>query len=99
MSQILLGGTQSNLAGLKSLYHSPIVNGQCRKRWSIDSPFPLHKTHHSGQRDLSLVFTFLCATNQARALTFEGAFDLPKNLAKRNKTRFEKLDKTKKKKI
>ena len=78
---MLLGGTQSNLARLKSLCHRPIVNGQCRKRWLIDSPFPLHKTHHRGQKDfygllnciMSLVFTFLCATNQARALIFEGA--------------------------
>ena len=46
---------------------------------------------------MSLVFTFLCATNQAKVLTFEEAFDLHKNLVKRNKIRFEKLDKAKKK--
>ena len=46
---------------------------------------------------MSLVFTFLCATNQAKVLTFEGAFDLHKHLARRNKIRFEKLDKAKKK--
>ena len=44
-----------------------------------------------------LVFTFLCATNQAKALTFEGAFDFHRNLAERNKIGFEKLDKAKKK--
>ena len=41
--------------------------------------------------------TFPCITNQARALTFEGAFDLYKKLIKRNKIRFEKFDKAKKK--
>ena len=46
---------------------------------------------------MSLVFTFLCATNQARALTFERAFDLHKNLVRRNKMGFEGLDKAKKK--
>ena len=43
------------------------------------------------------MFTFLCTNNQARALTFEGAFDLHKNLARMNKTWFEKFDKAKKK--
>ena len=43
------------------------------------------------------MFTFLCATNQARALTFEGAFDLFKNLAGKNKIGFEQFDKAKKK--
>ena len=63
--------------------------------------------HHRGQRDLkgllncslSLVFTFPCITNQVRALTFEGTFDLHKNLVGRNKTGFEKFDKAKKKDI
>ena len=41
--------------------------------------------------------TFPCITNQARALTFEGAFELHKNLARRNKIGFEKFDKAKKK--
>ena len=43
---------------------------QKKKRWSIDSPCPLHKTHQLGLRDLKgflnysmlLVFTLLCAT-------------------------------------
>ena len=43
------------------------------------------------------MFTFPCATNQARALTFEGAFELHKNLAGRNKIGFETFDKVKKK--
>ena len=44
-----------------------------------------------------LVFTFPCTTNQAGALTFEGAFELYKNLVGRNKIGFEKFDKAKKK--
>ena len=43
------------------------------------------------------MFTFPCTTNQARALTFEGAFELHKNLAGRNKIGFETFGKTKKK--
>ena len=43
------------------------------------------------------MFTFPCATNQARALTFEGTFELHKNLAGRNIKRFETFDKAKKK--
>ena len=43
------------------------------------------------------MFTFPCTTNQARALTFEGAFELHKNLAERNKTGLETFDKAKKK--
>ena len=39
---------------------------------------------------------FSCTTNQARALTFEGAFELHKNLAGRNKIGFETFDKAKK---
>ena len=105
MSTILLGGTQANPTRLNSLGQSPMVTGQWRKMWSINSPFPLQKMHHWGQRDLSgllncnlsLVFTFTCATNQARALTFEGAFELHKNLVERNKIGFETFDKTKKK--
>ena len=46
---------------------------------------------------MSFVFTFPCATNQARALTFEGAFELHKNLVGRNKIGFETFDKAKKK--
>ena len=43
------------------------------------------------------MFTFPCTTNQARSLTFEGAFELHKNLARRNKIGFETFDKAKKK--
>ena len=43
------------------------------------------------------MFTFPCVTNQARALTFEGAFELHKNLAGMNKIGFETFDKAKKK--
>ena len=43
------------------------------------------------------MFTFTCTTNQARALSFEGAFDFHINLARRNKIGFEKFDKDKKK--
>ena len=43
------------------------------------------------------MFTFSFTTNQARALTFEGAFELHKNLAGRNKIGFETFDNTKKK--
>ena len=44
-----------------------------------------------------MVFTFPCATNQARALTFGGTFELHKNLAGRNNIGFETFDKAKKK--
>ena len=43
------------------------------------------------------MFTFPCTTNQARALTFEGAFELHKNLARRNRIGFETFNKAKKK--
>ena len=43
------------------------------------------------------MFTFPWATIQARALTFEGTFELHKNLVERNKIGFETFDKTKKK--
>ena len=43
------------------------------------------------------MFTFPCATNQARALTFEGTFELHKNLAERNIKGFETFDKAQKK--
>ena len=50
--------------------------------------------------NISLAFTFLCATNQAKALTFGGAFAFhKKKLAGKNGKGFDKLDKAKKKKI
>lgn len=48
---------------------------------------------------MSLMFTFLCSTNQEKALTFDGAFDFHKNLARKNEIGFNKLDKAKKKKL
>ena len=45
------------------------------------------------------MFTFPCATNQARALTFKRAFSLHKNLVGRNRIGFEKFDKDKKKNL
>lgn len=46
-----------------------------------------------------LMFTFSCSTNQEKALTFDGAFDFHKNLARKNEIGFNKLDKAKKKKL
>ena len=43
------------------------------------------------------MFTFPCTTNQAKVFTFEGAFNFHKNLARKNKIRFENFDKAKKK--
>ena len=62
------------------LYHNPKVIGRYKKRWSIVSPIPLHRMHQSRLKALnsllncsiSLVFIFLCATNQARVMTLEG---------------------------
>ena len=45
------------------------------------------------------MFTFLCATNQANTLTFNGDFDFHKNLARKNGIGLGKLDKVKKKKF
>ena len=60
--------------------------------------FSCIKCINKGLRDLygllncsmSLVFTFLCTTNQAKARTFKGAFDFQTNLAKRYKNELEK---------
>ena len=43
-----------------------------------------------------MVFAFLCATNKTNALTFGRTFDFHKNLARRNKEGFDKLDKPRK---
>ena len=50
---------------------------------------------------MSLSFTFLCATNQAKALSLGGAFDFYKKKKLTGKTGkgFDKLDKAKKKKL
>ena len=100
ISLILVGGTQTILAKLKCLCQSPKANEQCRKRWSIDSPLPLHKMHQCGPRDLqglltyskSLVFTFLYTTNQAKALPFKEAFDFQTKSAKKKGLGFKDLD-------
>lgn len=47
---------------------------------------------------MSLEFTFLCTTNQANALTINGAFDFHKKLTRKNGIEFDKLDKGKKNK-
>ena len=60
--------------------------------------------HQSGLRALkgllncsmSLVFTFLCATNHAKALTLEGTLDLHKKLVGQNITEYDKTDKAQK---
>ena len=44
-----------------------------------------------------MVFTFLCVTNQAKALTFEGAFDFQMKFAEKKGIGIGDLDKTKKK--
>ena len=46
-------------------------------------------------RVMYLVFTFLCATNQAKTLTFEWAFNFHKNLARKNGIGFNRLDRAK----
>ena len=45
---------------------------------------------------MSLVFTFLYATNQAKALTLEGTFDFHKKLAGQKGTELEMMDKVEK---
>lgn len=45
---------------------------------------------------MTLVFTFLCVTNQAKALTCDEAFDCHNNLARKNGIEFDKSDKAKK---
>ena len=51
----------------------------------------------SSQLQLVIGVYLPCTTNQVRALTFEGAFELHKNLAERDKIGFETFDKAKKK--
>ena len=60
---------------------------------------PLRTEGFVGSSRLQLVVGvyFSCTTNQARALTIEGAFELHKNLAGRNKIGFETFNKAKKK--
>ena len=46
---------------------------------------------------MSLMFTFLCATNHVKALSLDENSDFHTNLARNNGTRIDKLDKAKKK--
>ena len=85
---MFLRGTQSILASWNNLCHDPNATEQCRKRWSTDSPCFMHSLQMSGLRALwgllncskSLVFTFLCATSQAKALTLKGTWEFHTNL-------------------
>ena len=43
---------------------------------------------------MSLVLTFLCTTNHAKALTFDGTFDFQTKLVRMNEIGLESLDKT-----
>ena len=91
ISPILWGRTQSKWAIAKSLSQGPNIIGQCKNKWSTDSSLLLLRMHQWGLRDLYglltcnilMVFTFLCGTNQAKALNFEGAFDFQTKLARR----------------
>ena len=101
ISHILLSGTQSILTYLNKWCQSLKVTRQCKKRWSIDSPLRLHKTHQSSLRDLkvllnynmSFVLTFLWFTNQPKTLTLEFYI----NLAKEKISKFQVSDKAIKK--
>ena len=92
MSKMPFGGIQSILACWKSLCHNPNVTEQWRKRWSADSLCSIHNLHMSRLRALwgllncskPLVFTFLCATSQTKALTFKGTWDFRTNLVEKN---------------
>ena len=92
MSEMLLGGTQSILASWNNLCHNPNNTEQCRKRWYADSPCFMHNLQMSGLRALwgllncskSLVFAFLCATSQAKALTLKGTWEFHTNLVGKN---------------
>ena len=71
----------------------------------IISALPLHMMHQSRLRALndllncsmSLVCTFLCATNQAKAMILEETLDFHKNFAGWKGTEFHKLNKANKK--
>ena len=92
MSEMLLGGTQSILASWNNLCHNPNNTEQWRKRWSTDSLCFMHNLQMSGLRALrgllncskSLVFTFLCATSQTKALTLKGTWQFHTNLVRKN---------------
>ena len=105
MFEMLLGGTQSILASWNSLCHNPNDTEQWRKRWFADSPCSIHNLQISGLRALwgllncskSLVFTFLCATSQTKALTLKGTWDFHTNLVGKNGDESDIWDKAGKK--
>ena len=88
MSEMLLGGTQSVFANWNNLCHNPVVKEQWRKRWSTISPCFMHNLQMSGLSALygllncskSLVFTFLCITNQTKDLTLKETWEFQTNL-------------------
>ena len=90
MFEMLLGGTQSILASWNNLCHNPNDIEQCR--WSVDSLCFMHNLQMSGLRALwgllncskSLVFTFLYATSQTKALTLKGTWKFHTNLVGEN---------------
>ena len=105
MSEMLLGGTQSILASWNNLCHNPNATEQCRKRWSVDSPCFMHNLQMSELRALwgllncskSLVFTFLCTTNQTKDLTLKGTWEFQINLVGKTGGEPENWDKARKK--
>lgn len=75
------------------------------KRWSMDSLLPIHKVQWSRLKALKvlpiwsklLVLTLLLASNQANALTFDGAFNFHMNFVREKKIGVDWLDRAKKK--
>lgn len=67
MPPMFLGGTQSSVASLKSLCHSPKVIGQFKKWWLINSPLPIYIEQRVGLSALyglatcskSLILTYI----------------------------------------
>lgn len=61
----------------------------------------MHKKHQLGLRvlqdllncNMSLIFTLLCTTSQAKALALDGALNFQIKLAREKRTRFDVLDK------
>ena len=105
MLEMLLGRTQTILAIWNNLCHNPIVKEQYKKRWSANSPYLIHNLQISGLRALwgllncskSLVFTFLCATNQTKDLTLKGTWEFQTNLVGKTEGESGQWDKARKK--
>ena len=74
MLHTLLGGTQTKLANLKGLCHNSIVIEQSKKRWSIDSPLPIHRVQQSTAAgrchrwSINLFFFFFLGLHKIRVL-------------------------------